>query len=92
MGVRDHGSHREVTGISKNWDDTIFQTWAENTFEPLHYSEFDHAGKTVGGFEVKKIAYPHSQLAISVVRFVKGKYGFGAALRTRLHAVTTWSQ
>lgn len=63
-GVKDHGSQRKVTGISKSWDDADFQTWATNLFEPpprFSYSELAWAEtKTAGIFEIGlSPQYPH---------------------------------
>ncbi len=33
-GVKDHGDHREVTGIFKSWKGTEFQAWAKDVFDP----------------------------------------------------------
>lgn len=63
-GVKDHGTHREVIGIGRNWDDADFQTWAQTAFDPppqFLYSELAWKNdKTVGMFSIDHVAdYPH---------------------------------
>lgn len=63
-GVEDLTSHREVSGISKSFDDADFQQWAENTFDPpptFSYSELSLSNsKTVGVFKIERTPdYPH---------------------------------
>jgi hypothetical protein len=62
-GVLDHGTHREVTGVTKHFDDADFQTWARVVFEPIPsfaFQELQYERKTLGVFEIRRIPeYPH---------------------------------
>ena len=63
-GVDDLGHQREVAGITGSWDDAIFQTWAENSFDPppiFSYSELAWTEeKTVGIFKIERSPeFPH---------------------------------
>lgn len=63
-GVKDLITYREVVGISSSWDDATFQTWAENTFDPIprfHYSEMQWDPiKKIGIIEIERSPnYPH---------------------------------
>lgn len=63
-GVRDLKTKREVTGISRRFDDAMFQTWCENTFYPpvnFFYTEIEwEASKTIGVFTLMTgRLYPH---------------------------------
>ena len=57
-GVEDAAAIRSVIGISKQWDDATFQTWAQNAFDPpprFVYSEIVLAdGKRVGVFVIER--------------------------------------
>jgi hypothetical protein len=63
-GVENLGASRNVTGISKSFDDADFQQWAENTFDPpptFSYSELQwDALIQVGIFQIERTPdYPH---------------------------------
>lgn len=63
-GVKDLRIRREITGISKSFDDADFQQWAKNTFDPspkFQYTEILWPpSKTIGIFQIEKIPdYPH---------------------------------
>lgn len=61
-GVED-GNPRQVSGISKHWDDAEFQDWARAVFDPppsFRYCEVSLDGKAVGVFEIRRVPrYPH---------------------------------
>jgi len=64
LGVVDHKTHREVKGISKSWDDAIFQQWPSSYVHPkilFSYSELDYQpSKRVGIFEINPSSeFPH---------------------------------
>jgi hypothetical protein len=45
-----------VVGLSRSFDDAMFQDWNVRTFDPsvrFRYREFEHEGKRVGWFEVE---------------------------------------
>lgn len=63
-GVKDNGTKRNVTGITKSWDDATFQEWVINTFKPplqFSYSELELSTKRkVGIFSIEPSSeYPH---------------------------------
>lgn len=63
-GVDDKRTHRNVVGISKSWDDAIFQEWVKNNIDPpviFLYKELKYDQKnTIGMFTIhKSIEYPH---------------------------------
>jgi hypothetical protein len=63
-GVKSLSDSRNVTGISKSFDDADFQQWAENTFDPaptFSYSELQwDTSINVGIFQIKRTPnYPH---------------------------------
>jgi predicted HTH transcriptional regulator len=62
-GVTDHGTYREVNGVTKHFDDAEFQTWARTVFDPIpqfRFSERQHKEFTIGVLEVDRIPeYPH---------------------------------
>jgi hypothetical protein len=62
-GLEDLGTERKVVGISAAYDDAMFQTWAENTFEPtptFAYSTVQHKDGPVGVFAIHRVpTYPH---------------------------------
>ena len=63
-GVENFPTSRIVTGISKSFDDSDFQQWAENTFDPppiFSYSELQwNASIQLGVFQIERISdYPH---------------------------------
>lgn len=63
-GVKDLGSERRVSGISKSFDDADFQQWAENTFDPpltFRYCEIKwEERKNVGLFQIERTPdFPH---------------------------------
>jgi predicted HTH transcriptional regulator len=55
-GVQDHGHARTIIGITKRFDDSTFQTWVNQTFDPpihIHYEEIEaEPNKIVGIFEI----------------------------------------
>jgi predicted HTH transcriptional regulator len=63
-GVKDHGAHREVTGIFKSWKEKDFQGWAKDVFDPplpFSYKELAVSNTVrVGIFSVAlNPDYPH---------------------------------
>ncbi len=63
-GVKDLGDTRDVTGISKHFDDADFQEWAKFAFVPppiFLYSEIACSDeRTVGVFEIERVPeFPH---------------------------------
>ena len=64
FGVKDHGSHREVKGIFKSWEDANFQSWVQNRFDPplsFTYSELAVSDNIKVGIFVVDLSprYPH---------------------------------
>jgi hypothetical protein len=62
-GVDNSKRPREITGISKSFDDADFQDWSSAAIRPridFHYREEIHEGKTVGIFEIRPSSqWPH---------------------------------
>jgi hypothetical protein len=62
-GVRDDGIARSIVGISKSFDDAMFQVWAENTFDPpptFVYAQLQLQSHSIGVFTIRRVAsYPH---------------------------------
>jgi hypothetical protein len=55
-GVNDLGASRKIVGVTEHFDDSEFQTWVTNAFDPpikLEYEEFKpESGKMVGVFKI----------------------------------------
>lgn len=62
-GVTDLSATRRVNGISKHWDDAIFQEWSRSAFDPpigFIYSEIELSAGRIGVFDIdRSAAYPH---------------------------------
>jgi hypothetical protein len=62
-GVKEIATNRQVTGICKSWDDSVFQLWCQNVFDPppkFHYAEVDLLRGRVGLFVIERVpGYPH---------------------------------
>jgi predicted HTH transcriptional regulator len=63
-GVEDKRTYRNVVGISKSWDDAIFQEWVFNNIDPpviFLYKEIQYdPKKIIGIFTIhNSVEYPH---------------------------------
>ena len=63
IGVKEEGTIRKVSGITKLFDDADFQQWATNTFDPppvFLYVLLRWKDKDVGVFSVERVPdFPH---------------------------------